>query len=119
MEELEAIARPLPGADGFLHPFEQGTNILGFIEGTERSRRKSWCFGAHYDHLGHDCPTGAIPGDNVCDGAGDNAAGVATVIEIGRRLAADGRRPVRSSSSAVGRRGGRSRRFDRGPSSPA
>ena len=44
--------------------------------------------GAHYDHLGHDCPTDD-PGDDVCDGAGDNAAGVAAVLEIGRRLAAD------------------------------
>ena len=44
--------------------------------------------GAHYDHLGHDCPTDE-PGDDVCDGAGDNAAGVAAVLEIGRRLAAD------------------------------
>lgn len=87
VKELEAFARPLPGADGFLHPFEQGTNILGFIEGTE-TPEEVVVLGAHYDHLGHDCPT-AVPGDDVCDGAGDNAAGVAAVIEIGRRLAAD------------------------------
>jgi hypothetical protein len=87
VEELEAIAQPLPGADGFLHPFEQGTNILGFIEGTD-TPEEVVVLGAHYDHLGHDCPTD-VPGDDVCDGAGDNASGVAAVIEIGRRLAAD------------------------------
>ena len=87
VEELQAFAQPLPGADGFLHPFAHGTNILGFIEGTETPEQVV-VLGAHYDHLGHDCPT-AVPGDDVCDGAGDDAAGVAAVIEIGRRLAAD------------------------------
>ena len=92
VEELQAFAQPLPGADGFVHPFDQGTNILGYIEGTE-APDEVVVLGAHYDHLGHDCPT-AVPGDDVCDGAGDDAAGVAAVIEIGRRLAAD--RPSRS-----------------------
>ena len=110
VEELEAIARPLPGADGFLQPFEQGTNILGYIEGTE-APEEVVVLGAHYDHLGHDCPT-AVPGDDVCDGAGDNAAGVAAVIEIGRRLAADPPATF-GRPRAVGRRGGRSPRFDR------
>jgi Peptidase family M28 len=87
VEEHEAIAQPLAGAAGFLHPFEQGTNILGFIEGTE-APEEVVVLGAHYDHLGHDCPTD-VPRDDVCDGAGDNASGVAAVIEIGRRLAAD------------------------------
>jgi Peptidase family M28 len=87
VEELEPIAQAVPGGDGFLHPFDQGTNVLGFIEGTEASSEVV-VLGAHYDHLGHDCPTDT-PGDDVCDGAGDNAAGVAAVLEIGRRLAAD------------------------------
>ena len=39
--------------------------------------------GAHYDHLGSDCPTDT-PGDDICNGAGDNASGVATVLEVGR-----------------------------------
>lgn len=87
VEELEAIAQPVPGANGFLHPFDQGTNVLGIIEGTA-APSEVVVLGAHYDHLGHDCPTD-IPGDDVCDGAGDNASGVAAVLEIGRRLAAD------------------------------
>lgn len=87
VEELEPIAQPVPGGDGFLHGFDQGTNVLGIIEGTE-APSEVVVLGAHYDHLGHDCPTDN-PGDDVCDGAGDNAAGVAAVLEIGRRLAAD------------------------------
>jgi hypothetical protein len=87
VEELDPIAEPVPGADSFLHPFDQGTNVLGFIEGTE-APSEVVVLGAHYDHLGHDCQTDT-PDDDVCDGAGDNAAGVAAVLEIGRRLAAD------------------------------
>src|SRR3954454_6163869 len=87
VEELEAFARPLPGADGLRQPFDRGTNILGFIPGTEVPDEVV-VLGAHYDHLGHDCPT-VVPGDDICDGAADNASGVAAVIEIGRRLAVD------------------------------
>jgi hypothetical protein len=87
VDELAAIAAPVPGGDGFRHPFDQGTNLIGVIGGTTTSSEVV-ILGAHYDHLGHDCPTDR-PGDDVCDGAGDNAAGVAAVLEIGRRLAAD------------------------------
>jgi hypothetical protein len=92
VDELDAIAEPVPGGQGFLHPFDQGTNVMGIIEGTT-TPGEVVVLGAHYDHLGHDCPTDD-PADVVCDGAGDNAAGVAAVLEIGRRLAAD--RPDRS-----------------------
>jgi Peptidase family M28 len=87
VDELEPIARPLPGGDGFLHPFDQGTNVLGLIEGTE-TPEEVVVLGAHYDHLGHDCDSNDLD-DVVCDGASDNASGVATVLEIGRRLAED------------------------------
>lgn len=87
VEELELIAEPVAGGDGFLHTFDQGTNVLGLIEGSE-TPEEVVVLGAHYDHLGHDCPTDT-PGDDVCDGAGDNASGVAAVLEIGRRLAED------------------------------
>lgn len=87
VDELDAIAEPLPGGDGFLHRFDQGTNVLGVIEGTE-APEDVVVLGAHYDHLGHDCDSDD-PDDAVCDGASDNASGVAAVLEIGRRLAED------------------------------
>jgi len=87
VDALDPIAEPLPGGDGFRHPFDQGTNLLGIIEGTDNPDEVV-VLGAHYDHLGHDCETDD-PDDVVCDGASDNASGVATVLEIGRRLAAD------------------------------
>lgn len=85
--ELESLGEPVPGGDGYRHRFTEGTNLLAMIPGTSRPEELV-VLGAHYDHLGRDCPTGT-PGDDICNGAGDNAAGVAAVLEIGRRLAED------------------------------
>ncbi len=53
--------------------YATGTNVFGVREGDEAA----WVlYGAHYDHL---------PG---CDGADDNASGVAAVLELSRVLAA-------------------------------
>lgn len=45
--------------------------------------------GAHYDHLGSDCD-GVSAVDNICNGAADNATGVAAVIDIVREITAEG-----------------------------
>jgi hypothetical protein len=82
-----------PAVDGFRQPFAEGTNIIGLIPGTDLADEYV-ILGAHYDHLGRDCPT-STPGDDVCNGAADNAAGVAAVLEIGRGLA-EGDGPLRS-----------------------
>jgi hypothetical protein len=87
VEALEGIGEPVPGGDGYRHPFAEGTNLLALVPGTDRAE-EIVIIGAHYDHLGRECPT-ATPGDDVCNGAADNAAGVAAVLEIGRRLAED------------------------------
>lgn len=88
VEALEGIgAAPVPGGEGYRHRFAEGTNLLALLPGTTRPDELV-IIGAHYDHLGRDCPT-ATPGDDVCNGAADNAAGVAAVLEIARRLAED------------------------------
>ena len=51
--------------------------------------------GAHYDHLGTGCDT-ADPADTICNGATDNATGVAAVLSIGEQLARQGHGPSRS-----------------------
>lgn len=51
--------------------------------------------GAHYDHIGSNCPS-LEPGDDICNGATDNAAGSAAVLAIGRQLAAAPVPPRRS-----------------------
>jgi hypothetical protein len=86
VEQLAQIAEPL--VDGYRQPFDQGTNLLGIIPGVDLAD-EHLILGAHYDGLGRDCPS-AVPGDDICNGATDNAAGVAAVLEIARRIAADG-----------------------------
>lgn len=58
-----------------------GANVLGVIPGTRAPDR--WIvLSAHYDHLG-------VRGGEIHNGADDNASGVASVLEIARRLRAD------------------------------
>lgn len=55
-----------------------GVNVLGMVRGTERPDR--WIVvTAHYDHEG-------IRNGQVYNGADDNASGVATMLELARRL---------------------------------
>ena len=59
----------------------KGTNILGLIPGTDPNlKERHVLLSAHYDHLGN-CNGG------ICNGADDNAAGVATVLAIACVLA--------------------------------
>jgi Zn-dependent M28 family amino/carboxypeptidase len=67
-------------------------NVVGLLRGRSRPREVVM-YSAHWDHLGH-CPPDDT-GDDICNGALDNATGVAGLIELARRFAADGR-PQRS-----------------------
>lgn len=91
--ELAAFADPaFPGAEeleGYLQRYDLGTNVVGVIPGAELADEYV-LIGAHYDHLGSDCAT--EPGDDICNGATDNATGVAAAMAVGRSLAADGPR---------------------------
>ena len=61
-------------------------NVVGVLPGRERPD-ETIIYSAHWDHLGH-CP--AIDGDDICNGALDNATGTAALIELARRYAAEG-----------------------------
>jgi len=82
------------GDDAFRHAFAGGTNILALIPGTEQPD-EYLIIGAHYDHLGSRCRT-ADPADTICNGATDNATGVAAVLAIGEQLARERGGPSRS-----------------------
>jgi Zn-dependent M28 family amino/carboxypeptidase len=57
-------------------------NVLARLEGSEPTLKDQLViYTAHWDHLGRD-PT--KPGDNIFNGAADNASGVAAVLEIAR-----------------------------------
>jgi Peptidase family M28 len=81
------------GDAAFTQTFAGGTNVVALIPGEELPDEYV-IIGAHYDHLGTRCDT-ADPADTICNGATDNAAGVAAVLSIGEQLAR-GRGPSRS-----------------------
>jgi hypothetical protein len=70
-----------------------GTNILAVIPGSELPNEYV-IVGAHYDHVGS-CRDLEV-GDTVCNGATDNAAGVAAALGIARGIAALPTPPRRS-----------------------
>ncbi|QDZ08895.1 M28 family peptidase [Sphingomonas panacisoli] len=53
-------------------------NVIGILPGTERPN-ETVLFTAHWDHLGR-CD--AVKGDDICNGALDNASGVAGLIAL-------------------------------------
>ncbi len=68
----------------------EANNIIGKLAGGDPAAG-AVLLTAHWDHLGH-CRTLAL--DRICNGAVDNASGVAMLIEIARAIAA-GPRPAR------------------------
>jgi hypothetical protein len=71
--------------DAFKQPMPGGTNIVAMIPGGAPANEYV-LVGAHYDHLGNGCRS-SDPNDDICNGATDNAAGVANVLSIGREIA--------------------------------
>lgn len=59
-------------------------NVIGLLESSESKYQDSYVLlSAHYDHLGIGP---AIQGDSIYNGAFDNAAGVAVLLELARNL---------------------------------
>ena len=83
-----------PGTDAFTQAFAGGTNVVALIPGDELPDEYV-IIGAHYDHLGTGCDS-ADPADTICNGATDNATGVAAVLSIGEQLARERHGPSRS-----------------------
>jgi len=89
VNRLEAMG-VAPSSMGRLQPWEaqgrspdgpvyyNGTNILGLIPGT-RIPDKYIVVTAHYDHVG-------VRDGHIYNGADDNASGVATMLELAKRL---------------------------------
>ncbi|MBN1528058.1 MAG: M20/M25/M40 family metallo-hydrolase [Thermoleophilaceae bacterium] len=90
LSQIQPITDPVGGS--YTHSIAQGTNVLGVIPGTELPDEYV-IVGAHYDHVGSSC-TSKEAGDTICNGATDNAAGVAAALAIARDVA---RAPLRRS----------------------
>jgi hypothetical protein len=98
IDELKPIAQGLNGgATGdaaYLQAMPNGTNVVAVIRGSALPN-KYVVVGAHYDHLGSSCQYKSS-GDTICNGATDNAAGVAAALGIARSIAAQSTKPRRS-----------------------
>ena len=66
-------------------------NILGKIEG--KNPNEIVIIGAHYDHIGYDP---MLEGDQIYNGADDNASGVQAVLQVARAFLATGEQPERT-----------------------
>jgi Zn-dependent M28 family amino/carboxypeptidase len=72
----------------------ESRNVVGQIEGSDpRLKREYVIYTAHWDHLGRDS---RLKGDQIYNGAIDNAIGVAQLLAIARGLAKLPRTPKRS-----------------------
>lgn len=83
----------LKAASDVIHQKVQTANVVGMIEGVDPDLKDEIIvIGAHYDHLGMGGPgSGSREPDTeaVHNGADDNASGVAGIIEIAEKIAAD------------------------------
>jgi len=69
-------------------------NIVAKLEGSDPVLKDEYVvYSAHWDHLGVGAP---VNGDNIYNGALDNASGVATVLEIAKALKQAQPQPKRS-----------------------
>jgi len=106
--EFERIGLAPGGSDGsFLQPIElqsavaahapagTGSNAVGVLEGSDPALRGEYVvLGAHHDHLGHGEVFGSLAGpedagDDIHNGADDNASGVGALLAAAEALAAD------------------------------
>lgn len=76
-----------------IRPFESN-NVLAMLPGGDRKLRdEAVMYTAHYDHLGI---RPDMPGDNIYNGANDNATGCGILLEVARAYSEGPQRPRRS-----------------------
>ncbi len=72
----------------------ESTNVLALWPGSSRKMSdEAVLYTAHYDHLGM---RPEMPGDNIYNGAADNATGCGILLEVARAFSIAGERPARS-----------------------
>jgi Zn-dependent M28 family amino/carboxypeptidase len=76
-----------------VRPF-QSANVVGIMPGVNASAKdQAVLYTAHYDHLGF---VPGMPGDNVYNGAADNATGCGMILELARAWTQSAIRPPHS-----------------------
>ena len=71
----------------------QSANVVGIVPGTKAGKDQAVLYTAHYDHLGF---VPGMKGDNIYNGAADNATGTAMLLEMARAWSAMDVKPPHS-----------------------
>jgi len=72
----------------------ESNNVIAMLPGSDRKLRdEAVMYTAHYDHLGI---RPDMPGDNIYNGANDNASGCGILLELARAFSVARERPARS-----------------------
>ena len=79
---VESVVRPFHSA-----------NVVGILPGSEKGKDQAVMYSAHYDHLGF---VPGMAGDNIYNGAADNATGCGMLLEMARAWTASGLKPAHS-----------------------
>lgn len=94
-ERMREIGLEPMGSDGYEQPFAKGINLVGKIPGRDPQLAEEYVIvSGHYDHLGvvgapgSQCRASSrAPGDTICNGAADNAAGTVSALAVADALA--------------------------------
>jgi Zn-dependent M28 family amino/carboxypeptidase len=71
----------------------ESNNVLAILPGSDRKSDEAVIYTAHYDHFGI---RPDMPGDNIFNGAADNATGCGILLEVARAFGAATQKPRRS-----------------------
>ncbi len=83
---VELPVRLQAHVESVVRPF-QSANVVGILPGTSTGKDQAVLYTAHYDHLGF--KTG-MAGDNIYNGAADNATGCGMLLEMARAWTSSG-----------------------------
>ncbi len=89
---VELPVRLQAHVESTVRPF-QSPNVVGILPGTVKGKDQAVLYTAHFDHLGF---VPGMAGDNVYNGAADNATGCGMLIEMARAWAESGVKPPHS-----------------------
>ena len=78
--------------ESVVRPF-QSANVVGILPGADKGKDQAVMYTAHYDHLGF---VPGMAGDNIYNGAADNATGCGMLLEMARAWSAIAVKPPHS-----------------------
>jgi Zn-dependent M28 family amino/carboxypeptidase len=89
---IELPVRLKAHIESVVRPYESA-NVVGIVPGADAGKDQAVIYTAHYDHLGF---VPGMKGDNIYNGAADNATGCGILMELARVWANSGLKPPHS-----------------------